>query len=231
MTDTANTLYGQEITGNPALPKTKARWLKQTVELRRKLQLLFHGGVGPTNVRNVYGCAEDEEVVADLRTTVDDTLVPSQALSEGYYSIGEQYTYRDGGAEDVKRRLSDPESQELARPSSPRASAPIIGKNRVGDVQESSDSMAGKTLVGETTELLPSSMAPSTQTVYLRGWKFRIRYCDSMGVSPWIDMSQPQWDLDLLHYPTWGHRDENRRISIGDEIMRYKLHPSGGRQM
>ena len=83
----------------------------------------------------------------------------------------------------MRRRLSDPESPELARPSAPRASAPIIGSNRPLNVQGSLDSLADRTLVGETVKLLLSSLAASTQTVYLRGGKFRSRYCESRGIS------------------------------------------------
>ena len=105
----------------------------------------------------------------------------------------------------MKRRLSDPESPELARPSAPRASAPIIGSNRPLNVQGSLGALVDKTLVGETLKLLLSSLASSTQTVYLRGRKFWIRYCESRGISPWVDMSQAGWGEGLLHYLTWEH--------------------------
>ena len=203
MTDAANTLYAQEIAGNLSLPKTKAGWPKQVVELRQKLQLLDLGGVGPTNVRMVYGCAGDAEIVTDIRRTVGESPVADQALVGAFYSIGEQFAFRPRGKENISRMLSDPESPEMARQSAPRASAPIIGTNRVLNAQESLGALVRETLVGEATKLHLSSIAPSNQTVYLRGWKFRSRYCDSRGVSPRIEMSLPQWGVDLLHYRTW----------------------------
>ena len=65
MTDTANTLCGQEVTGNTTLPRTKEDWENKMVELRRQLQWLFLGGVGHGNVSNVYGCLDDEEGITD----------------------------------------------------------------------------------------------------------------------------------------------------------------------
>ena len=105
----------------------------------------------------------------------------------------------------MNRRLSDPESPELARPSSPRACAPIIGTNRPLNVQESLDDLVDKTLAGETIKLLLSSLAASTQTVYLRGWKLRSRYCESRCIYHWVDISRSGWGEELLHYSTWGH--------------------------
>ena len=97
MTDTADTLYEQEVTGNTASPKTKADWSEQISGLRRRLQRLFLGGVGRNNVSNVYGCLDDEEVITDLRMTMNGNGNGlGRPQSGAYYSAAKHHSYRTG---------------------------------------------------------------------------------------------------------------------------------------
>ena len=107
-------------------------------------------------------------MVTDIRLTLGGGPVTDQPLEETFYSIGEQFAFRSGGRESANRRLSDPESPELARPSAPRAGASIVGSDRVLNVQESLDALLNKTIIDEAIKLLLSSLAPPTQAVYLR---------------------------------------------------------------
>lgn len=100
-----------------------------------------------------------------------------------------------GGKENTSGRTPD-ESQ-------PSASNVHIPKTL--GTQKSLNALVGKSLVGETIERLLSSLAPSTQTTYLRCWKFWSRYCEARGVSPWLDPSKQDWDVEILNYSTWGY--------------------------
>ena len=84
---------------------------------------------------------------------------------------------------------------------------------RVLNAQEILSALVGKTLIDETIKLLVSSLAPATQSAYLRGWKFWSRYCASRKITPWINMSLPNWDLELLNYLTWEHKVMKRGSS------------------
>ena len=63
--------------------------------------------------------------------------------------------------------------------------------------------MVGKSLVGETIRLLLSALAPSTQATYLRFWKFGSRYCESRQISPLVNATEKDWDIDILNFLTW----------------------------
>ena len=54
LTDTANTLYEAEVTGNQRLPKTKEEWVGQMAELRKRLHLMYLCGMGPRNMPRCY---------------------------------------------------------------------------------------------------------------------------------------------------------------------------------
>ena len=100
LTDTANTLYEQDVSGNITLPKTKADWAKKMSELRQKIQRLYIGGVGPNSVSNVYGCLDDEEVVEDVRMTMSGRETGLGRIQSGaYYSTENHISYRAGGRE------------------------------------------------------------------------------------------------------------------------------------
>ena len=114
-----------------------------------------------------------------------------------------EHNFRCGGKE--KRRLSDPEEPELARPLQPTSVPALPDGERIPDAQDCLNAIVDRTLVDETIKLLLSSLAPATQSAYLRGWKFWTRFCDIRGIKPWIDMSKPDWDMNLLTYLTWEH--------------------------
>ena len=71
--------------------------------------------------------------------------------------------------------------------------------------QQSLDALVDKALADETIRLLLRSLAPWTQGGYLRGWKFRIRYCEERNRSPWLDTTTHEWDLEIPNYLPRGY--------------------------
>ena len=206
LADTANKLYEQEVTGNLSLPKTKAEWDRQMCHIRLQFQTMYLGGLWARDLKNFYQCGEDEEVDACVRMTLSSPQGATISASSppGRTSSVVDDRFRCGGKEVAKRKLSDPEVPESARPQQPALTL-RCGNNAILGAQESLGALVDRTLVGETIKLLSISHAPETQSAYLRGWKFWRRYCDMRQKSPWIDMSLPDWGRELLTYLTWEH--------------------------
>ena len=207
LTDTATTLYEQEITGNASLPETKEKWRKEMDLLRDRLQRLRLGGIGCKNLNRVYLCNGDEEFRANIRMTLsypDHAGRPNLLTSNSISPSGEIDSRCGGKSEDPSSSSSKTERSQLGM-AQPSVEKKTRKENTGLGAQDSLNSLVGKVLVDETIKLLLSSLAPATQTSYLRGWKFRTEFCETRGRSPWIDMTIPDWDHELLVFLTWEH--------------------------
>lgn len=174
----------------------KGDWDNQTEELRDRMRLLLLGGIGRENTKilrtspGAHGEAREHVFNITLRTPMIAT--PDRHSSGSEPSTPEREEYRLGGKEEEGRKPLG-----KSQPSAPNVHIP----ERLG-TQQSSNAMVGKSLVGETIELLLSSLAQSTQTTYLRCWKRWIRYCESRGATPWVGPSKKDWGVAILNYLT-----------------------------
>ena len=75
--------------------------------MRARLQLLFLGGVGPNNVRNVYQCDVDEDFATNVQMVIGTATAPPAPT---YGTYGDQMTHQTTvrGKDSVKRMMSDP---------------------------------------------------------------------------------------------------------------------------
>ena len=136
---------------------------------------------------------EERETVfkATLKTPLIMTPTGRSPRSEA--STADRREYRMGGKEE-----SGEKPHEESQPIAPNVHIP----ERLG-TQPSLNALAGKSMVGETFEMLLSSPAPSKQTTYLWCCKFWSKYCEARRVSPRLDPSKQDWDVEILNYLTW----------------------------
>ena len=68
------------------------------------------------------------------------------------------------------------------------------------------NALAEKTTIDDTIALLLESLATATQTAYLRSWQCWQDYCTRRGISPWMNINEHGWDMDLLTFLTWEYK-------------------------
>ena len=93
------------------------------------------------------------------------------------------FLYRLGGASDVGPSL-------------------VIHPDEL-NAQTCLNNAANRALADDAAKLLLNSLAGETQTVYFRNWEIWTRFRDTRKISPWVDASQRNWDVDILSFLTW----------------------------
>ena len=189
LTDTARSPYETETAGNIRFPKTNKEW-GEMVELGGKLHLLYlgwaRGGVGNENIKRIYrstseteGGNNPEKEGWEFATAAEATLKPPTVRTppirspESSASTTERADFRD---------RAKGEDEEEQRPSASSIYVPA----QLG-AQQSLNAIVGKSIVDENIHLPLSSLAPSTQSEYLRCWGNWARYCEARQISPWAD--------------------------------------------
>ena len=196
LTDTATSLYEEDITGNQRLPKSKEEWDQNMEELKRKLHLMVLGGVGAPNLATFHRrlqrtLSEEEGGDDDIRTSFNFSLVRSGRNSPAVTMESGENGFRCG---------MDKEGS-----SGTRVGVPSIMTGEKLGTQDHLNALVEKSTTDETIRLLMNSLAPATQSAYLRNWKAWNGYCEAGNMNPWLNVSEDNWDMKLLNYLTWEH--------------------------
>ena len=78
--------------------------------------------------------------------------------------------------------------------------SPLFRRPDVSNAQTSLNDVANRSPIDETAKLLLNSLAGEKQTVYFRSWEMRPRFCDAREISPWVDTSMRNLDVDVLSF-------------------------------
>ena len=81
--------------------------------------------------------------------------------------------------------------------------ASLIDQPKTLNAKTCPNAIANRALAGDAAKLLLSSVAGDTQMVYLEGWKWRTRFCESGKISPYVNSSLRNWGRDVLCFFTW----------------------------
>ena len=92
------------------------------------------------------------------------------------------------------------------------AGASLIRKTPFLKAQTCLNSGVIRELVGETVRLLLSSLEEEedeeeeeTQSVYLKSWHMRARFCETRNISPWVQTAERNWGRDIRSCLTRGN--------------------------
>ena len=83
--------------------------------------------------------------------------------------------------------------------------SPLVRQKETLNAQTCLNAVVNLSLVDDAVRLLLTSLAGETQAVYIRNWEMWTRFCSARKISPCVDTSKRNWDVDILTFLTWDH--------------------------